>query len=193
MSVPRLLLLKSFLRAPSSVGSIWPSSSRLCNVMAQTTLLNSAESIVELGPGSGAITRCIARNKNPDAQFISIEKRPQIYSALKKSYPEVHFENACATHLPEILCKYNMQGADMIISSLPWSTLTKHLQNEILESVTASLNIGGIFLTYAYISGFFLPHFNSFRSLLHTHFSDVETTRCIWRNIPPAFVYTCNK
>ena len=58
-SVNAFTFLKHYVSKPGEVGSIAPSSSTLANVMTAKAGVSSASSVLELGPGTGAITRCI--------------------------------------------------------------------------------------------------------------------------------------
>ena len=50
------LFLKRFLANPGIVGALMPSSSALCKEITSHINIESAEAIVELGPGTGVIT-----------------------------------------------------------------------------------------------------------------------------------------
>jgi phospholipid N-methyltransferase len=62
-----------------------------------------------------------------------------------------------------------------------------------MHPILDNLNDGGYFTTFAYIQGVFIPSARRFRKFLSESFSSVETSRVIWSNLPPAFVYRCRK
>jgi phospholipid N-methyltransferase len=64
-------------------------------------------------------------------------------------------------------------------------------QNRIFDAVFASLAPGGLFTTFAYVHARWLPTSLRFRQRLFRHFSRIEVTPIVWRNLPPAFVYRC--
>jgi hypothetical protein len=53
------------------------------------------------------------------------------------------------------------------------------------------LGKGGQFVTFAYLQGLILPAAQRFRKLLKQYFSEVSTSRTVWLNVPPAFIYRC--
>ncbi len=55
----RLAFLKGFLREPKGVGSVIPSSRFLERKMVRMAGVAQAESVIELGPGTGGTTRAI--------------------------------------------------------------------------------------------------------------------------------------
>jgi phospholipid N-methyltransferase len=52
---------------------------------------------------------------------------------------------------------------------------------------------GARFATFAYSHAAWMPPARKFRELLDSRFSQVETSKVVWRNVPPAFVYRCRK
>jgi len=184
-------LLKEFILKPVTVGTIWPSSSSLCQEMISEVNIDNAELIVELGPGTGPITKYILNHKNPESRFIAIELNRNLCMMLAEKMPEVEFINASAEELPALLKERNCPLADLIVSALPWASFSSDLQRRILDQAVASLRPGGYFTTFAYIQGRMLPSYHRFRSLLESEFDEVVISDIVWKNFPPAFVYRC--
>ena len=86
-----------------------------------------------------------------------------------------------------------INSIDVIISGLPWASFPTELQNEVLGTIFNSLAPGGVFTTFAYLQGFLMKGAHRFRALLKDKFDQVETSKTVWRNFPPAFVYRCRK
>ena len=84
-------------------------------------------------------------------------------------------------------------SADAILSGLPWANFSRELQERLLGAVVAGLRPGGRFATFAYVPAAHFPPGRRFRALLEASFPRVETTRLVYRNFPPAFVYRCVK
>jgi phospholipid N-methyltransferase len=51
----------------------------------------------------------------------------------------------------------------------------------------------GVFTTFAYAHAYWLPTAVRFRKRLKAHFGSVKTSRLVWRNVPPAYVYRCRR
>jgi phospholipid N-methyltransferase len=77
------------------------------------------------------------------------------------------------------------------LSGLPWA-FSRDLQR-LLRAVVEGLRPGGRFATFAYIPAAHFPPGRRFRALLEASFPRVETTRVVYQNFPPAFVYRCVK
>ncbi len=186
-------LLKEFLFKPVTVGTVWPSSNALCREMITDVNISQADLIVELGPGTGPITRYILENKKSDAHLVAIELSKRLCDHLSETMPEAEFINASAEELPALLKERDYGQADLIVSGLPWASFSGDLQRRILDQAVASLRHGGYFTTFAYIQGKMLPSYHRFRKLLENEFDEVVLSPIVWKNFPPAFVYRCRR
>ena len=83
--------------------------------------------------------------------------------------------------------------ADCIVSGLAWGSMRPRLQNQIFRAILRSLKPGGQFVAFAYVHAAWLPTSRRFRQRLERHFKSVETTPIVWRNLPPAFVFRCQR
>jgi len=187
----KVALLRSFLANPARVGALCPSSPALCRTIASGIGIEAARTVVELGPGTGVITCEILPLLKPEAKCFAVELDEKLCCALKRRFPELSVHHDSAANLHRILRDCEREHAEVIVSGLPWAVFPDDLQQEILESVIASLAPGGCFTTFAYLQGLLLPAGRRFRRRLHQLFDTVETSRVVWRNLPPAFVYRC--
>lgn len=185
--------LSAFLRAPFKTGSVAPSSRWLAARMVQGVGLTSAQTVVELGPGTGAITRSIVRELGSETLFVAVEYNPGFAEDLKRRFPRATVVNDTAERLPELLAEHGRDAADCILSSLPFAAFPPGLQRRLLDAAYRSLVPGGWFVTYAYVPAAWLAPGRQLRRLLTSTFERVETTPIVWRNLPPAFVYRCQR
>lgn len=186
-------LFTKFLCNPGQVGAFCASSQALAVEMTRCIGMETAGTVVELGPGTGAITREIVAHLAPETQFVAVELDEEMAENLRVLFPRAQICCGCASQLPGLLKEEGKDHADIILSGLPWAIFPEKLQDEILEGVLEALPSGGRFATFAYIQGVMLPAGIRFRRKLENLFSRVETSRIIWRNLPPAFVYRCQK
>ena len=191
--VIKSVMFKEFLRNPRITGAVLPSSGKLSSVITAEVGIKTARHIVELGPGTGAITRHILRQMSPEAKFIAVELNPQICEEFSRRFSGVRIINDNAANLRAILAREGMFEADIVISGLPWASFGAELQNQLLGEIIHSLGPRGVFTTFAYIQGLALPTAHAFKRNLEKRFSTVNRTPVIWRNIPPAVVYRCRK
>ena len=186
-------LFTKFLSNPWQVGAFCASSRALAVEMTRHIGMENAGTVVELGPGTGAITCEIVPRLAKNGKFIAIELDGDMAENLQLRFPRANVCCGCASNLPEILRENGCPHADVILSGLPWAIFPEKLQDEILGAVIEALPDGGSFSTFAYIQGVMLPAGLRFRRRLETLFSSVESSHIIWRNLPPAFVYRCKK
>lgn len=178
---------------PSEIGAVMPSSKRLVREMVSGIGLENFSSIVELGPGTGVATVEIISSMNDGTRFFVIERNEQMYEVFRSRFPEVKAYNRCASELKQILSEEGIDGLDAVVSGLPWASFPRAAQKAIIGSVADALGDDGVFTTFAYLQGFMLPAAHRFRQLLKETFATVRTSKVVWRNMPPAFVYRCWK
>lgn len=189
----RGLILKQFIKKPFSTGALCSSSSRLSKAITSEISLEKARAVVELGPGTGAVTKHIIKSVTPDTKFFAVELNKELFHVVKKKFPSVKIYNDNALNLSQMLKDEGLSHLDVVVSGLPWASFPEKLQDELLSVIVKSLGSGGIFTTFAYVQGMLLPSAWSFRDRLQRHFSVVKTSPIVWTNIPPAFVYRCRK
>jgi phosphatidylethanolamine/phosphatidyl-N-methylethanolamine N-methyltransferase len=188
-----LLLLREFALSPGRTGAIAPSSPWLAAEIVRQAGVRKAQTIVEFGPGTGAFTREILKQKSDSAFFVAIEANPRLVETLKVQLPQTNIVADSAENTLSILKNNQKSSADCIVSGLPWASFPKELQDKLLEAAVNSLRPGGRFTTFAYLQGLLLPSGQRFRKRLEETFSKVHLGRVIWRNLPAAFVYRCVK
>ena len=188
-----LLFFYNFVRHPKSTGAVFPSSRRLAKKMIDGAGLETATTVVELGPGTGAFTGAIAERLEDPGIYLGIELREKFAAIVKDKFPQLLVVNDSAEKIVENLRKIDREKAEAIISGLPWAAFDADLQKRIMKSVTAALAPGGKFSTFTYLHACQLPAGKRFRALLDDNFSDVQTSKTVWLNLPPAFVYHCTK
>lgn len=189
----RQTLFRRFLRHPGRVGALWPSSPSLCRMMVSRIGVEEADLVVELGPGTGVITREIIRMLPEKGKLVAVELDEMLCIQLHRNFPDVEILHDSASRLVEILAERSLPRANAIISGLPWAVFPESLQREILDAVAGSLAPDGWFTTFAYLQGLMLPAGMRFRRLLNETFGEVLTSSVVWRNLPPAFVYRCRR
>ncbi|WP_335342440.1 class I SAM-dependent methyltransferase [Polycladomyces zharkentensis] len=175
------VFLLKFLRSPRSIGSIVPSSPFLAHEMMKPIDWKHSYVIVELGAGTGALTRYIQRWKKADSHALIFEKDTQLRNRLKTAYPDLLFASD-ARYLSRELHKHDLGQADCILSGLPFANFSPPLRDRILREVQRSLRPNGLFITFQYTL--------QMKQHLEQQFPSVEIVFTPW-NIPPAFVYIC--
>jgi phosphatidylethanolamine/phosphatidyl-N-methylethanolamine N-methyltransferase len=184
--------IKEVIRHPLKTGAIAPSSPFLAREMLRFWPEGQGKLIVEFGPGTGAVTRAIDR-KLIEQSYLGFELNPQFIKQLQKKLPHLDVCHRSASDLTAELLTRGLPKADLIVSGLPWSIFSDQLQNDILKATTKELQHDGTFSTFAYIHALKLKQAKAFSEKLHHHFNDVQISKVIWRNLPPAVIYHCKK
>jgi phospholipid N-methyltransferase len=188
-----LKFFTQFIINPARTGAVLPSSDGLCEYMTDLAGLNDVSTVIELGSGTGVITEKIMRKKAESTTFFALEINPAFVEATKNKCPDAIVYQSSAENVMKHLEMHGESGCDRIISSLPWSTFNGETQQLILDSIYDVLKPGGIFLTYAYVLAVVAPAAWRFKKKLYAKFDKVETSRIVWNNIPPAFIYISKK
>ncbi|MFZ0241707.1 MAG: hypothetical protein WAL90_08680 [Desulfobacterales bacterium] len=145
----KLAFFKEFMKHPFQIGSVISSSRFLEGRVVAAAGIGSAKAIVELGPGSGGTTQAILQAMAPRAQLLSIEINPHLYtlvSRIKDGRLITH--RGDANGLKEILSTYEMGAPEVLISGIPFSTMSRSSGSQILEAISSVLAPGGRFVAY---------------------------------------------
>ncbi len=188
-----LKFLKQFVCHPSQTGAIWPSSLELAHAITDAAGLKEASVIVEWGSGTGVFTEMVLKKKLENALFFAMELNPEFVETTQSRCPTATIYHDSATETPKYLALNDESQCDSVICGLPWAAFDDSLQDALLDALINILRPGARFLTFAYLQGLLLPAGRRFRQKLLSRFSHVTTTRTIWRNTPPAFVYIATK
>lgn len=187
------LFLRKFFASPKKIGAIAPSSQALARQIVNLANVKDARTVLELGPGTGSFTKVIARELQENAQFVAIEADPHLAVLLKNKMPQVRTVAGSAEHIQRIMNSYKLPQADCIVSGLPWASFDAELQDRILNAALDALKPGGVFTTFSYVHAQPLRQAQRFRKKLNQTFRIVERSPIVWKNLPPAFVYCCEK
>lgn len=187
----RAAFLKNFLRNPTQVGAIVPSSPVLVKTMVDWFDWDTARGVVEYGPGTGVFTESIVQRLHPEAKFFAIERSLDMAALTRGRCPAATVYEDSVTNVVELCRGESMQQVDAIVCGLPWASFPTSLQTEAIDAMFEVLKPGGQFATFAYWQGMLLPAARRFSGMLQERFTTVERSHTVWRNVPPAFVYRC--
>lgn len=133
---------KGMMQGPKTVGSIVPTSSITARKMASVINPNSGLPVLELGPGTGAITKAIlARGVQPE-NLVAIEYSTDFYNHLVRLYAGVHFINGDAFNLDKTLGVLRGQTFDSVISGIPLLNFPMQARVDLLETLLDRMPAG---------------------------------------------------
>ena len=172
------LFLQELKSNPGAIGAAFPSSRELGKVMAEQIPENTTGLIVELGAGTGSITKALQK-KFPNKQLVIIERAKDLYEYLKRHYLGVEVILGDAIDLAKLLESFK-EPVQAIVSSLPLRSLDKKVVDQIQKAALECLAEDGIFIQFTYDprdnAAEVLPEF---KHLYH---------KKVWCNLPPAKV-----
>lgn len=141
--------LSAWLRNPLQTGSLLPSGSSLARAMAAQVDPESGM-VVELGAGTGVITRAlIARGITPQ-QLVLVEKDPVLFGMLKRHFPEATVLCGDATHLKGLLRRAGVGQPSALVSSLPLLSMRCLTRTRILSQMFKVLAGRGSLVQFTY-------------------------------------------
>ncbi len=181
----QVAFLRAFVRHPLAVGAVAPSSRFLAGAVAGV-VPPGARCVAELGPGTGSITRALLQRLGPEATVLALEIDPAFCQVLRRDLPDrrLRVVEAPAQRLPQVAAELGVT-VEAVVSGLPFANFPAAIRHEIVGAAHGTLVAGGVFAGYGY-APFALP------PLLNVHFGG-HGTRFVWRNLPPAFVFTAQK
>lgn len=180
------MFLKGFVKHPVMVGSIIPSSPTLIDHMLSRVDWSKVTLFVEYGPGVGTFCRPVLERMRGDATLIAIDTNPDFIDYLRRDIADSRFKPVLgsAADVESIIAAHGFEGADYILSGLPFSTLPEGVGPAIASATHRALNPGGQFLVYQFRK--------RARDFLAPHFSQIDDG-FEWVNVPPCFLFWATK
>ncbi len=114
-----LRFFKGWVDKPKLVGTLVPTASVTARRMASVVDVNSGRPVLELGPGTGAITREILKLGVKPQNLFSIEYSSEFVRHLVRDYPGVNFIHGDAFDLAACLGDKCSWRFDSVISGIP--------------------------------------------------------------------------
>ena len=175
------LFFRQWLRSPKSMGSVIPSSRALARAFAQAVVWQPGQTVVELGAGTGAISKGLLASGLPAEALMMIELDRPLFEYLRDKFPAVRVVNGDATRLVDILRQQGIGQVSTVISGLPMVNMPLDFQRAIIEQSFEAMPEGGCYLQYSYSPVAPVP---AKKLGLRT-----ELVRYVLRNVPPATVW----
>ncbi|PID50436.1 MAG: SAM-dependent methyltransferase [Proteobacteria bacterium] len=172
-----------WLKAPLVTASILPSSQKLAQHMVKD-LPPQANTVIELGPGTGVFTRQLLEHGIAESSLVLIELNTRFARKLKQSYPQATIINGAA----EALSHLNIKQADAVISGLPFLSMRDQQIEQILRSSFSVLKQKGVFVQFTY--GYRCP---AKPHILQQTGLSAKRATVVLGNFPPASVYHFRK
>ena len=192
-AAPYRAFLSRAVRNPGKVGAVAPSSLHLARSMATVVPTTGSPVVVEIGPGTGALSPAVRERMPSRGRHLAVELDDGMVSYLRGSLPWLEVVQGDAANLEQLLADSGVDRVDAVISGLPWAIFGGEDQEDILRQVGRVLAPQGALTTFAYVHALGMSGARQFRRRLGGAFDEVLTTRTVWRNLPPAMAYVCRR
>ena len=166
--------LWGFLSAPFAVSSPTPSGSILAARIAEKLDPNQPGLVVELGPGTGAITQALIDHGISAGRLVAIESTTYFASRLKERFPQATIHEADAFEFDRYLPPQGKVAA--VVSGIPLLNFERRKRYALINK---ALRLCGNFVQISYS---WIPPIAPSRDVI------LERT-FVWRNLPPAYIW----
>lgn len=181
---PHRMLLRSRRADPARTGAIAPTSRRAAAALARSVPATGRPVVLELGAGTGSITRALHDRLPTGGRVIAVESDADLAEYLRESVPGADPVCADARDLEAVLDDAGVHRVDAVISSLPLTLMPSRSRASVLSGAARRLDPDGEFVTITY-----QPSWSSPARMLATDMADVFTqvfsTGPVWANLPP--------
>lgn len=182
--------LQAFLKNPLKVGSIAPSSPELAAAMIEGITPTRDDIVLELGVGTGAITKFLQETIREEDSYLGIELDPDLVRSLRFKYRDLKIVcgNACDT--VSIHEKSKLGKVGHIICCLPFVSLPNEIGEKILNEIDILMQRGCTFRTFQYAHGYYMPSAIKLREFMRDRYGKSKRSPLIVKNVPPAYTLT---
>jgi phosphatidylethanolamine/phosphatidyl-N-methylethanolamine N-methyltransferase len=177
--------LRSWIEKPLHMGAVMPSGRVLARTMAQYVDIKSTGPVVELGPGTGAITNALIEHGVDQKRLVLVEYNPGFCALLRDRYPQARIVQGDAYALRDSLWEVLQVPASAVVSGLPLVTKPMLTRLKLIRDAFAALAPGAPFVQFTYSVAPPIP-----KSLPGV---STEASERIWMNLPPARVWVYRK
>ena len=177
--------LRSWIEKPLHLGAVTPSGRMLARSMAQYVDVESDAPVVELGPGTGAITNALIERGIDQKRLVLVEYNPGFCALLRDRYPQAQVIQGDAYRLRDSLREVLGSPASAVVSGLPLVTKPMQTRLRLIRDAFLALAPGAPFVQFTYSVAPPIP-----RSLPGV---STEASERVWINLPPARVWVYRK
>ena len=176
------------LKNPRQVCSLFPSSPFVGRAMTEVLGDRIDSHVIELGAGTGAVTRQLIRNGVQADKLTLIEIDAQLGGHLRRQFPDVDVVIAPAQDLAKLWNERNGGSVGAIVSTLPMRLFSKRLIFLVMKNSLQVLEDGGMFVQFTYRQNSPVPA----RVAKALNMKAWRYTR-VWLNLPPAAIWVYEK
>ena len=181
------MFLREWFADPQRTGSVTPSSPKLAAAMARWLPADPESYVLELGPGTGAVTEALIGRGLREDRLVAIERNPKMARLLRKRFRSAHIITGDAWHLDDLLRERPepIESVGAVISSLPLLNFAPEEAEGLAQKIRTMLEPQGKWVQYSY-----RIHKRRTRGTSKFH---LLASKIVWFNLPPARVNVYQK
>lgn len=185
-----LQFLQAFLKNPAKVGTIAPSSPELAAEMLQGIQPDDHNMVLELGVGTGAITKFFRDIVPSKASYLGIELDSNLVKTLNENFPDMNIICGNAASAYQIHKESGLGKVRYLVCCLPFVSLPKEISDAVLVEIQKFMDEGCELRIFQYAHGYYLPPAIKLREMLKKRYGKSRRSPLILKNVPPAFTLT---
>lgn len=174
------LFFQRWLKSPKQLGTLAPISQRLANKAASLVHNAAMSKIVEIGAGTGRLTRTLLEAGIKVDNLTAVELDGQFCHFLKNSLPQIQVIEGDASYLPTLLDPSLVEKIDYVFSVIPLMYLPQSLRDHIVHQALSVLKPTGKLYHVCY---------SPFSPLEKNQLIKSKRVVSLWLNAPPGFVW----
>jgi phosphatidylethanolamine/phosphatidyl-N-methylethanolamine N-methyltransferase len=178
------LFFALWLQKPLRIAAANPSGARLADAVARCIDLERPGPVLELGAGTGSLTRGLVRAGCPPARIIALESEPALVAVLRREFPAITVIEGDATKIGDHLAG-KVERLAGVVSSLPIKWFSVEAQRAVVRPCLDLLGPSGRFLQVT----------NAFTSPLAVDRLGIAGRQVgrVWLNVLPAQIWAYSK
>jgi phospholipid N-methyltransferase len=185
-----LQFLQAFLKNPLKVGAIAPSSPELAAEMLQGLQADDHNIVLELGVGTGAITKFLRDAIPSKDSYLGLELDADLVRILNQKYPDMNIICGNAADAYSIHQVSGLGKVRYLVCCLPFVSLPKEISESVLIEIEKFMDEGCELRIFQYAHGYYLPPAIKLREFLKNRYGKSRRSPLILKNVPPAFTLT---
>lgn len=142
--------IKQWIENPRLIGAVQPSGPALAKTMASFVDLSREGPIVELGPGTGPVTKALLARGIPAERLVLVEYESRFCHMLAERYPGAKIVQGDAYGLKKTLADKVDGQVATVVSSLPLLVRPERDRVELLHQAFELMGDDGLFIQFTY-------------------------------------------
>src|ERR1051325_862276 len=178
--------IRSWIDKPISMGAVTPSGKMLARAMARAVDPVAPGPVIELGSGTGALTKALVERGIDSSRLVLVEFNPSFCRLLRTRYPEATVIQGDAYRIEHLLGGLLREPAAAVVSGLPLQTKPFRQRTRLIDEAFELMAPGAPFVQFTYAMVTPIPKRAG-------HDIRAHASALVWQNLPPARVWVYRK